>query len=383
MSNYGQVESGRLAEEMSQEPIEGAENKYSITKKGVELGDEMQKMANSLEKKVDSAVGSLEEKPGEYKGVKVEEYIQKKVDYVTKLEGMDEATKNKVLEKMKTMPKENLNGFVYGLEQNLIALKGGNLNAEQFGKKVDLGIGVCNRDYTNAFANIEKKLGADFVKNNAKLFEIGFVGMQGETEASVAKKVEEASKANNVSKTEQYYIVQALMNAHGMDRVEPEPIPKPAPVVTPTSTVTGDGSNSFSGFGSMSNGADFLPKDMSDRTNWTIDQWDSWYKSLSPDDQKKYEDARFERGYNYVYDLMNNPDKGNGSSGGNSGGGDNIGSGTVEEKKWTMTEADYNELILGYKKQMLGLNKGSEEYKNLQVELQEAEEGKRILNNLN
>ncbi|MFZ5391642.1 MAG: hypothetical protein ACOZAR_00405 [Patescibacteria group bacterium] len=201
-------------------------------------------------------IGTLGEQE-KYKNMPKNEYIQKKVDYVTKLEGLDETTKNKVLESMKTMPVENLNGFVYGLDQNLKAVKGGKLTVDKLAGKIDLGMKVCSKNFTQTLNNIEQQVGTDFVKNNSKLFEVGFVGVGMDSKEFVKKMETELAKAYP-DKNQRYWVEKTLLNAHGIDHPDPAPKPvvTPAPVVAsyPTSGVGNSNINYVNNVSSLTAG---------------------------------------------------------------------------------------------------------------------------------
>lgn len=205
--------------------------------------------------KIDNSVpiGTMVEEE-KYKDMTVEEYRKKQID------GLDKATKeflagkNIKIEDLynnPNIPVENLNGMS-------LAIQKWKDNPADFDKKFKNLQLASTKNYSDVFSRIEGKLGTDFRKNNPDLFEVGFVGLgkikdKDYTEAGLKKMVEEASAGKNVTATEQYYIVKALMNAHGVDRTEPKPEPKSVPVVASTltyvSSSSGEDSDNFSGFG--------------------------------------------------------------------------------------------------------------------------------------
>jgi len=188
----------------------------------------------------------------EYKNMTEEKYREKQIA------GLDKATKDFLasknikiedLYKDANIPVENLNGMS-------VAIQGWKNNPDKFDAKFKNLQNLAKKNYKEVFGRIESKLGTDFKNNNPKLFEVGFVGLgkigdKDYSEAGLKKLVEQAA-GGKVSETEQYYMVKALMNAHGVDRKDPVPMPKPKPQPVVASTPT-TGTNSYENYNTAYN----------------------------------------------------------------------------------------------------------------------------------
>lgn len=258
------------------ERLWSTDKEYLMKKKIGSSGENLMSTITTSEGSIGTVVNQQMNNPESseeiYGNLPVSEYKKNKIDYVAKLGGMDEAIKKKVLESMNTMPVENLNGFVYGLDQNLKAVKDGTLAQDKLVGKIDFGLKVCNANFTQTLNNIEQQVGSDFTKKYPGIFEVGFSGIGMKIDVFVEKMETELATVYPDA-NQRYWVEKTLLNAHGLDH--PKPVPKPKPTVTPApvqaSTDTSDGSSGSSGFGSVSTGADNpqIPNSQSDMIQGT------------------------------------------------------------------------------------------------------------------
>ncbi|MFA4931205.1 MAG: hypothetical protein WC570_05065, partial [Patescibacteria group bacterium] len=210
------------------------------------------KKINVDEKVVDENTENKEEtkKPETYKGMPVEDYLKKKLDAVD-VSLLSEENGKEMKEFIKKMPIENVNGFVYGvnqitekIKQAKVDLAGGKINQEEYDKlkksyqdRVNFGAKVCGHDYGTQVENMKKKIPAEILEKNPKLLEVGFLGTS-EGRDEYLKKVEQILSDSGVKGNEAYWYTKTLLNMKGYEHSKPEPKPAPKPAPTETTTTT-------------------------------------------------------------------------------------------------------------------------------------------------
>lgn len=214
------------------------------------------KKINSTQEKAEKSTESKEEteKPDTYKGMPAEDYLEKHLKGVD-VSTFSEESGDQIKEYMKKIPIENVNGFVYGvnqiaekMKQSKVDFEGGKIDKEEYEKlkasykdRLKFGAKVCAHDYSKDIEIMKKKIPADVLEKNPKLLEVGFLGTS-EGQDEYLKKVEGILKDSGVKGNEAYWYAKTLLNMKGYEHPQGAPKSKPPS----SSVISSDSGSSYS-----------------------------------------------------------------------------------------------------------------------------------------